>query len=85
MQAPVTFVSLRKRPASATEAAGLAAAIRDAARRGRSRILLGDDLCGVRVEGPGDDAGGAAVVHPDRELPPLTDDLVRATLDKTRR
>ena len=61
--APVTFVSLRKRPASATEAAGLAAAIRDAARRGRSRILLGDDLCGVRVEGTWDDAGGAAIVH----------------------
>ena len=61
--APVTFVSLRKRPASATEAAGLAAAIRDAARRGRSRIMLGDDLRGVRVEGTWDDAGGAAIVH----------------------
>ena len=61
--APVTFVSLRKRPASATEAAGLAAAIRDAARRGLSRILLGDDLCGVRVEGTWDDSGCASVVH----------------------
>ena len=28
---------------------------------------------------------GRLVAVPDRELPPLTDDLVRATLDKTRR
>ncbi len=28
---------------------------------------------------------GRRVAIPDRELPPLTDDLVRATLDKTRR
>ena len=28
---------------------------------------------------------GRLVAIPDRELPPLTDDLVRATLDKTRR
>ena len=63
--APVTFVSLRKRPASATESTGLAAAIRDAARRGRSRILLGDDLCGTRVVGTWDDGGCASVVHPE--------------------
>ena len=62
-EAPVVFVSLRKRPASATEAVGLAAAIRDAKRQRQSRILLGDDLCGVRVEGNWDDAGGAAIVH----------------------
>ena len=63
--APVTFVALRRRPASATEAAGLAAAIRDAARRGRSRILLGDDLCGTRVVGTWDDGGCASVAHPE--------------------
>ena len=63
--APVTFVALRKRPASATEAAGLAAAIRDAARRGRSRILLGGDLCGTRVAGTWDDGGCASVTHPE--------------------
>ena len=63
--APVTFVALRRRPASATEAAGLAAAIRDAARRGRSRILLGDDLCGTRVTGTWDDGGCASVAHPE--------------------
>ena len=28
---------------------------------------------------------GRLAAIPDRELPPLTDDLVRATLDKTRR
>ena len=28
---------------------------------------------------------GHLVAVPDRELPPLTDDLVRATLEKTRR
>ena len=28
---------------------------------------------------------GRLVAIPDRELPPLTDDLVRATLDETRR
>ena len=64
-EAPVTFVALRRRPASATEAAGLAAAIRDAARRGRSRILLGDDLCGTRVVGTWDDGGCASVAHPE--------------------
>ena len=63
--ASVTFVALRTRPASATEAAGLAAAIRDAARRGRSRILLGDDLCGTRVVGTWDDGGCASVAHPE--------------------
>ena len=61
----MTFVALRRRPASATEAAGLAAAIRDAARRGRSRILLGDDLCGTRVVGTWDDGGCASVAHPE--------------------
>ena len=61
--APVTFVTLRKRPASATEAAGLAVAIRNAAEAGRSRVMLGDDLCGTRVVGTWDDAGCATVVH----------------------
>ena len=64
-EAPVTFVALRKRPASATEAAGLAAAIREAARRARSRVMLGDDLCGICVVGTWDDGGCATVTHPD--------------------
>ena len=32
-----------------------------------------------------EERNGHLVAVPDRELPPLTDDLVRATLDKTRR
>ena len=63
--APVAFVALRKRPTSAIEAAGLASAIRDAERRGRSRITLGDDLCGVLVQGTWDDGGCASIVHPE--------------------
>ena len=64
-EAPVTFVALRKRPASATEAAGLVAATREAARLDRSRIMLGDDLCGIRVVGTWDDGGCASVAHPE--------------------
>ena len=32
-----------------------------------------------------EERNGHLVAVPDRELPPLTDDLVRATLEKTRR
>ena len=32
-----------------------------------------------------EERNGYLVAVPDRELPPLTDDLVRATLEKTRR
>ena len=65
LEDPVTFVALRKRPASATEAAGLVAAIRNVAETKRSRVLLGDDLCGSRVVGTWDDCGCAAIVHPE--------------------
>ena len=61
----VTFVALRNRPVSATEAAGLAAAIRDAADTERSRVMLGGDLCGTRVVGTWNDGGCASVVHPE--------------------
>ena len=62
-ESPVTFVALRKRPASALEAVGLVAAIRDADVRNESRVTLGDDLCGVRVRGTWDDGNCASIVH----------------------
>ena len=62
---PVTFVALRKRPASGAEAAALAAAIRDAAPKDASRVVLGDDLYGVLTHGTWDDAKCASIVHAD--------------------
>ena len=62
---PVSFVALRKRPASTTEAVGLAAAIRAAEQGGRSRVMLGEDLWGVRVSGTWDDGSCASIVHPE--------------------
>ena len=64
-ESPVTFVALRKRPTSALEAAGLAAAIQDAERRDQTRIALGDDLCGMRVRGTWNDGSCASLVHPE--------------------
>ena len=61
----VSFVALRKRPASTTEAVGLAAAIRAAEQGGRSRVMLGEDLWGVRVSGTWDDGSCASIVHPE--------------------
>ena len=62
---PVTFVALRRRPASGAEAAALAAAIRDAAPHDGSRIVLGDDLYGVLTHGTRDDGKCASIVHAD--------------------
>ena len=63
--APVTFVALRKRPASGAEAAALAAAIRDAAPNDAARVVLGDDLYGVLTHGTWDDGKCASIVHAD--------------------
>ncbi len=62
---PVTFVALRKRPASGAEAAALAAAIRDSAENDASRVVLGDDLYGVLTHGTWDDGKCASIVHAD--------------------
>ena len=61
----VTFVALRKRPASSTEAAALAAAIRAAERHDQTRVVLGDDLWGTIAPGTWDDGKCASIVHPD--------------------
>lgn len=62
---PVSFVALRRRPVSTTEAVGLAAAIRAAEQGDRSRVMLGEDLWGVRVSGTWDDGSCASIVHPE--------------------
>ena len=61
----VTFVALRKRPVSSAEAAALAAAIRAAERHDQTRIVLGEDLCGVRVRGTWNDGKCASILHPE--------------------
>ena len=62
---PVTFVALRRRPASGAEAVALAVAIRAAERERRSRVVLGDDLWGTIAPGTWDDGKCASIVHPD--------------------
>ena len=62
---PVTFVALRKRPASGAEAAALAVAIRDSAPNDASRVVLGGDLYGVLTHGTWDDGKCASIVHAD--------------------
>ena len=60
---PVTYVALRKPPASGTEAMGIASAIRDAARQGISRITIGNDQYGILTRGTWDEGHCASVVH----------------------
>ena len=60
---PVTYVALRKPPASGTEATGIASAIRDAIRQGTSRIVIGNDQYGVLTQGTWDEGHCASVVH----------------------
>ncbi|MCY3773648.1 MAG: hypothetical protein OXG98_16705 [Gemmatimonadetes bacterium] len=60
---PVTYVALRKSPASGTEASGIASAIRDAVRQGASRISIGDDHYGILTRGNWDEGHCASVVH----------------------
>ena len=62
---PVTFVALRKRPTSGAEAAAVATAIRDAEKRARARVMLGNDVCGVLVQGTWDDGKCASIAHPE--------------------
>ena len=59
----VTYVALRKPPASGTEATGIASAIRDAVHRGASRIAIGDDHYGMLTRGTWDEGHCASVVH----------------------
>ena len=61
----VTYVALRKRPTSGTEAVALATAVRAAARGDQTRVVLGDDLCGVLVRGTWDDGKCASILHPE--------------------
>ena len=60
---PVTFVALRKRPTSGAEAAAVATAIRDAEKRARARVMLGNDVWGVLVQGTWDDGKCASIAH----------------------
>ena len=60
---PVTYVALRKPPASGTEATGIASAIRDAVRQGDSRIVIGNDPYGIVTRGTWDEGHCASVVH----------------------
>lgn len=49
--------------------------------REREGVIEIEPATAMRLE----ERNGHLVAVPDRELPPLTDDLVRATLEKTRR
>ena len=60
---PVTYVALRKPPASGTEATGIASAIRDAVRQGNSRITIGNDPYGILTRGTWDEGHCASVIH----------------------
>ena len=60
---PVSYVALRKPPASGTEATGIASAIRDAVRQGASRIDIGNDQYGILTQGTWDEGQCASVVH----------------------
>ena len=62
---PVMYIALRKRPTSSTEAVALAAAVRAAERSDQTRVVLGDDLCGVLVRGTWDDGKCASILHPE--------------------
>lgn len=59
----VTYVALRKPPASGTEATGIATAIRDAIERGSSRLSIGNDQYGMLTRGTWDEGHCASVVH----------------------
>ena len=59
----VTYVALRKPPASGTEATGIASAIRDAIRQGTSRIAIGNDQYGMLTRGAWDEGHCASVIH----------------------
>ena len=59
--APVMFVALRKRPTSGTEAAAVCAA----ERGNQTRVMLGEDLCGVLTQGTWDDGKCASILHPE--------------------
>ena len=74
----VTFVALRRRPTSGTDAAALAVAIRSAEQARSSRIVLGDDLWGTRIPGRWNDGKCASVVHP--ELVETVHDLLTGRL-----
>ena len=60
---PVTYVALRKPPASGTDATGIALAIHDAIQQGNSRIALGNDQYGMLTRGTWDEGQCASVVH----------------------
>ncbi len=59
----VNFVALRKPPSSATEATGVASAIREAIRGGNSRISIGRVHHGILTRGSWDEGNSASLVH----------------------
>ena len=62
---PITFVALRERPRSTTDAAGLADAIQTANRAGARRITIGDELRGVLTRGDWGAGCAASILHGD--------------------
>ena len=59
----VNFVALRKPPSSATEATGVASAIRGAIRKGDARISIGNEQYGILTRGTWDEGNSASLVH----------------------
>ena len=74
----VTYVALRKPPASGTEATGIASAIRVAIERDTSRITIGNDQYGMLTRGTWDEGHCASVVH--AELVDTVRDLTNGKL-----
>ncbi len=68
-------------PEPMRESPGLTAGRTIESREREGVIEIEPAATAMRLE----ERNGHLVAVPDRELPPLTDDLVRATLEKTRR
>ena len=75
---PMTFVALRERPRSTTDAAGLADAIQTAQRAGKRRITIGDEIRGVLTQGDWGAGCATSILHGD--LAELIENLKRGLL-----
>lgn len=75
---PISFVALRERPNSTTDAAGLADAIRKAERTGSREIRIGNEIRGVLTKGTWATGCAASILH--SELAELIENLKHGIL-----
>ena len=76
--APISFVALRERPKSTTDAAGLAAEIQKAKTAAKPEIMIGNELRGVLTKGTWASGCAASILH--SELAELIEHLKRGGL-----